>query len=35
MRQPLDADKANWQVFADIFKGSSIYEWFEPQINGL
>jgi hypothetical protein len=26
MRQPLDADKANWQVFADIFKGSSIYE---------
>lgn len=26
MRQPVDADKANWQVFADIFKGSSIYE---------
>jgi hypothetical protein len=26
MRQPIDADKANWQVFADILKGSSIYE---------
>ena len=26
MRQPVDADKANWQVFSDIFKGSSIYE---------
>lgn len=26
MKQPIDADQPNWQVFADIFKGSSIYE---------
>ena len=25
-QKPIDADKANWQVFADIFQGSSIYE---------
>ncbi len=26
MKQPIDADKANWQVFVDILKGASIYE---------
>lgn len=26
MQEPINADQANWQVFADIFKGSSTYE---------
>lgn len=26
IRQSINADTASWQVFADIFKGSSIYE---------
>ena len=26
MKQNVNADEANWQTFADIFKGASIYE---------